>query len=137
MSQKEKQSELQVAQLVSSLIAGILLAFGVSVVVLFITAHLTAGGKIGTGAVGSAEVIASGLGCFCGGCYLALSYRKRILPLGLATGVLYYLTWTFIGVLGYADVSLLDGMRSLIAAVAGGGAAGVLCAGVLPKRKRK
>lgn len=75
------------------------------------------------------------MGCFCGSCYLALSYRKRILPLGLATGVLYYLTWTFIGVLGYTDVSLLDGMRSLIAAVAGGGAAGFLCAGVLPKRK--
>ena len=117
MSQKEKQSELQVMQLVSSLIAGVLLAFGVSVVVLFVTAHLAAGGKIGTGAVGNAEVIASGLGCFCGSCYLALSYRKRILPLGLATGVLYYLTWTFIGVLGYTDVSLLDGMRSLIAAM--------------------
>ena len=82
--------------------------------------RLAAGGKIGTGAVGNAEVIASGLGCFCGSCYLALSYRKRILLLGLATGVLYYLTWTFIGVLGYTDVSLLDGMRSLIAAVAGG-----------------
>lgn len=59
MSQKEKQSELQVMQLVSSLIAGVLLAFGVSVVVLFVTAHLAAGGKIGTGAVGNAEVIAS------------------------------------------------------------------------------
>ena len=46
-------------QLVSSLIAGVLLAFGVSVVVLFVTAHLAAGGKIGTGAVGNAEVIAS------------------------------------------------------------------------------
>ena len=46
MSQKEKQSELQVMQLVSSLIAGVLLAFGVSVVVLFVTAHLAAGGKI-------------------------------------------------------------------------------------------
>ena len=46
-----------------------------------LTAHLAAGGKIGTGAVGNAEVIASGLGCFCGSCYLALSYRKRILPL--------------------------------------------------------
>ena len=78
MSQKEKQSELQVMQLVSSLIAGVLLAFGVSVVVLFVPAHLAAGGKIGTGAVGNAEVIASGLGCFCGSCYLALSYRKRI-----------------------------------------------------------
>ena len=110
MSQKEKQSELQVVQLVSSLIAGVLLAFGVS-------------------------VVASGLGCFCGSCYLALSYRKRILPLGLATGVLYYLTWTLIGVLGYTDVSLLDGTHSLIAAVTGGGAAGFLCAGVLPKRK--
>ena len=76
MSQKEKQSELQVMQLVSSLIAGVLLAFGVSVVVLFVTAHLAAGGKIGTGAVGNAEVIASGLGCFCGSCYLALSYRR-------------------------------------------------------------
>ena len=43
MSQKEKQSELQVMQLVSSLIAGVLLAFGVSVVVLFVTAHLAAG----------------------------------------------------------------------------------------------
>ena len=135
MSQKEKQSELQVVQLVSSLIAGGLLAFGVSVVVLFITAHLAAGGKLGTGAVDNAEVVASGLGCFCGSCYLALSYRKRILPLGLATGVLYYLTWTLIGVLGYTDVSLLDGTHSLIAAVAGGGAAGFLCAGVLPKRK--
>ena len=81
MSQKEKQSELQVVQLVSSLIAGVLLAFGVSVGVLFITAHLAAGGKLGTGAVDNAEVVASGLGCFCGSCYLALSYRKRILPL--------------------------------------------------------
>ena len=58
MSQKEKQSELQVVQLVSSLIAGVLLAFGVSVVVLFITAHLAAGGKLGTGAVDNAEVVA-------------------------------------------------------------------------------
>ena len=129
MSQKEKQSELQVVQLVSSLIAGVLLAFGVSVVVLFITAHLAAGGKLGAGAVDNAEVVASGLGCFCGSCYLALSYRKRILPLRPLRDC------------GFTEADFkifpqsVDGTHSLSAAVAGGGAAGFLCAGVLPKRK--
>lgn len=133
MNQKERQSE-QVVQMVSSLIAGVLLAFGVSVLVLFGTAHLAAAGKIGVNGVNNAEVIASGMACFCGGCYIALSYRKRILPLGLTTGLLYYLAWTLIGVLGYTDVALLDGARNLMAAVIGGGAAGFLCAVALPKR---
>lgn len=133
MSQKEKQSE-QVAQMISSLAAGVLLAFGVSVLVLFGVAHLAAAGRLQIRGVSNAEVIASGIACFCGGCYIALSYRKRILLLGLVTGLLYYLVWTLIGVLGYTDVALLDGVRNLIAAVAGGGAAGFLCAAALPKR---
>lgn len=40
-----------------------------------------------------------------------------------------------IGLLCYTDVSVLDGVRNLIAAVAGGGLAGILCAGLHPKRK--
>lgn len=135
MSQKEKQSQLQLVQLVSSLMAGVILAFGISVLLLFATAHLAAAGKLGENLVRNAEVIASAVGCFFGSAYIALSYRRRILLLGLATGLIYYLIWTIIGVIGYTDVAVLDGIRNLIAAVAGGGAAGFLCAGLLPKRK--
>lgn len=122
-------------QLVSSLIAGVLLAFGVSVVVLFVTAHLAAGGKIGTGAVGNAEVIASGLGCFCGSCYLALSYRKRILLLGLGHRR---------AVLPDVDVHRRPGLHRRVPAGRDAqpyrrrgrwGSGGVLVRWVLPKRK--
>lgn len=135
MSQKEKQSQLQLVQLVSSLMAGVILAFGVSVLLLFCAAHLAAAGKLGEGITLNAEVIASAVGCFLGSVYIALSYRRRILLLGLATGLIYYLVWTIIGIVGYTDVAILDGARNLIAALAGGGAAGFLCAGFLPKRK--
>ena len=109
MNQKEKKSESQLVQLVSSLMSGVLLAFGISVL--------------------------SAVGCFCGGVYTALSCRKRMLLLGVVTGVVYYVAWTIIGLLCYSDVAVLDGVRNFVAAVIGGAAAGFLCAGLHPKRK--
>ena len=135
MIQKEKKVESHLLQLVSSLLSGVLLAFGISVLLLFCAAHLVASGKLGETVALNAEVIASAVGCLCGGIYTAMSCRKRMLLLGVATGVVYYAAWTVIGLLGYTDVSVLDGVRNLVAAVAGGGLAGVLCAGLHPKRK--
>ena len=135
MNQKEKKAESQLLQLVSSLLSGVLLAFGISVLLLFCAAHMVASGTLGETIALSAELIASAVGCFCGGVYTALSCRKRMLLLGIATGVAYYAAWTVIGLLCYSDVSVLDGVRNLIAAVAGGGIAGMLCAGLHTKRK--
>ena len=47
MNQKEKKSESQLVQLVSSLMSGVLLAFGISVLLLFCAAHLVASGTLG------------------------------------------------------------------------------------------
>ena len=135
MNQKEKKAESQLLQLVSSLLSGVLLAFGISVLLLFCAAHMVASGTLGETIALSAELIASAVGCFCGGVYTALSCRQRMLLLGIATGVAYYAAWTVIGLLCYSDVSVLDGVRNLIAAVAGGGIAGMLCAGLHTKRK--
>ena len=135
MNQKEKKAESQLLQLVSSLLSGVLLAFGISVLLLFCAAHMVASGTLGETIALSAELIASAVGCFCGGVYTALSCRKRMLLLGIATGVVYYAAWTVIGLLCYSDVSVLDGVRNLVAAVAGGGIAGILCAGLHTKRK--
>lgn len=135
MSQKEKRSETQLVQAFSSLLAGVILAFGISVLLLFFAAHLVASGRLGETAAMNAEVVASAVGCFCGGIYAALSSRKRMLPMGIAVGVLYYLTWLVIGLACYADVAALAGIRNLIAAGLGGGAAGFLCAGLHTKRK--
>ena len=135
MNQKEKKSESQLVQLVSSLMSGVLLAFGISVLLLFYAAHLVASGTLGETIAMNAEVIASAVGCFCGGVYTALSCRKRMLLLGVVTGVVYYVAWTIIGLLCYSDVAVLDGVRNFVAAVIGGAAAGFLCAGLHPKRK--
>lgn len=135
MNQKEKKSETQLVQLVSSLMSGVLLAFGISVLLLFCAAHLVAAGTLGEKIALNAEIIASAVGCFCGGIYTALSCRKRMLLLGIVTGAVYYAAWTVIGLLSYADVAVLDGVRNLIAAVTGGGIAGFLCAGLRTKRK--
>ena len=134
MNQKEKKSESQLVQLVSSLMSGVLLAFGISVLLLFCAAHLVASGTLGETIAMNAEV-ASAVGCFCGGVYTALSCRKRMLLLGVVTGVVYYVAWTIIGLLCYSDVAVLDGVRNFVAAVIGGAAAGFLCAGLHPKRK--
>lgn len=133
MSQKEKKAESQLLQLVSSLLSGVLLAFGISVLLLFCAAHLVASGKLGEAVALNAEVIASAVGCLCGGVYTALSCRKADALLGIATGVAYYAAWTVIGLLCYTDVSVLDGVRNLIAAVAGGGLAGSSVPGCIPK----
>lgn len=71
MSQKEKKAESQLLQLVSSLLSGVLLAFGISVLLLFCAAHLVASGKLGEAVALNAEVIASAVGCLCGGVYTA------------------------------------------------------------------
>ena len=105
MNQKEKKSESQLVQLVSSLMSGVLLAFGISVLLLFCAAHLVASGTLGETIAMNAEVIASAVGCFCGGVYTALSCRKRMLLLGVVTGVVYYVAWTIIGLLCYSDVA--------------------------------
>lgn len=135
MNQKEKKSETQLVQVVSSLMSGVILAFGISVLLLFLTAHLVASGTLGEKAAVTAELIASAVGCFCGGIYTALSCRKRMMLLGITVGVIYYAAWTIIGLLCYSDVTALAGIRNLLAAVVGGGIAGFLCAGLRTKRK--
>ena len=62
MHQKEKKAESQLLQLVSSLLSGVLLAFGISVLLLFCAAHLVASGKLGETVALNAEVIASVVG---------------------------------------------------------------------------
>ena len=135
MSQTEKRRDTQPVQLVSVLLAGALLAFGVSVLVLFCAAHLVAAGTLGEEAAAHVEAVAAALGCLCGGVYAALSYRGRMLALGLLTGAAFYGVWTVIGLVGYRGVGVLDGVRNLMAALAGGVTAGLLCAWLRPGRK--
>ncbi len=135
MNQKEKKSETQLVQVVSSLMSGVILAFGISILLLFLAAHLVASGTLGETVALNAEVVASGIGCFCGGLYAALSCRKRMLLLGVTTGIIYYVAWVIIGFVCYSSVEALAGVRNLIAAVIGGGMAGFICAGLHTKRK--
>ena len=133
MKRKEKQYDAQLVQLLSSLLSGVLLAFGVSVLVLFCAAHLVAAGRLEE--TGCVEGAAAALGCFCGGIYTSLSCRRRMLLLGVLTGAVFYAAWTAIGLIGYTDTGVLDGVQNLVAALAGGVTAGLLCAWLRPGRK--
>lgn len=133
MKQKERGSDSQLMQMFSSLLAGVLLSFGVSVLLLFCAAHLVAAGRLEE--TGCVEGAASAAGCLCGGIYTALSCRRRMLLMGVLLGTVFYAAWTAIGLIGYAGTGVLDGVNSLVAAVAGGVTAGLLCAWLRPGRK--
>ena len=135
MSRKEKRGEGHQLQLVSALLAGVLLAFGVSVLLLFLAARLMASEVLGETAVNWTEGVASAVGCLCGGLYTALNCRRRMLLLGALTGALFYTAWTVVGLIGYAGGDVLDGVRNLLAALAGGITAGLACAWLRSGRK--
>ena len=63
--------------------------------------------------------------------YTVLSGQRRMLLLGALTGVLFYTVWTVIGLLCYTGTAPFDAVRTLVAAVAGGVTAGLLCAWLL------
>jgi putative membrane protein (TIGR04086 family) len=133
LKRKEKKADSQLVQTLSSLLAGVLLAFGVSVLVLFTAAHLMAVGRLGE--TGYVEGAAAAIGCLCGGLYTALSCQRRTLLLGTLTGVVFYAVWTVVGLIGYTDTGVLDGVRNLMAAATGGVMAGLLSAWLRPQRK--
>lgn len=122
-------------QLLSALMGGVLLAFGVSVLLLFLTAHLVSSEILGETAVDCVGGIVSAVGCLCGGLYTALSCRRRMLLSGMLMGVIFYAAWTTVGLICYTGTDVLDGSMNLIAALAGGMAAGLICAWLRVGRK--
>lgn len=122
-------------QLVIDILLGGATALVVSAVFLVCCSLLILGGVLSESIAGQLALGAGVLGSLSGGVCAIRRHRRQVLPVGLATGALFFLLLFVIGHLcwdGTAPIQIKLSM--LICCLCGGAAAGVLVPG---KKKRK
>lgn len=127
--------ERQPTRILTSILAGGVAAFGLSLLVLAAAAAAISSGVISEQMSVASTVCAVAVGGFGGGLLAAIRAGSHILPSALAAGVLCALFWPIAGLLTGGHLELLVMLRTLGASLVGSGLAGFLCPS--PKKRRK
>jgi len=115
------------------------LAFGISLLLLFLAAVGISGGLLSAGLRDQLAVVACVLGGFLGGLFAVRRCQARGLFVGLAVGAVFFLLQLTLGLLLYDTLSLENGgIGCLCGDLCGGAAAGILAGGgKRPAQKKK
>lgn len=135
MKKREEEHGARLIHLLTCILAGGGIAFGLSIAALVAGAALIASGRLPEDVMDQVTICAAVLGCFIGGLYGVLCVKSRVLLVGLAVGVVFYLLWMTAGLITSGTVSGMGSLRLLCCGLLGGAAAGFL--GARPKKRRK
>lgn len=127
--------ERQPTRILTSILAGGIAAFGLSLLILAAAAAAISSGALAEDLAVVSTVCAVAVGGFGGGLLAALRAGSCMLPSALAAGALCALFWPLAGLLTGGHLELLVMLRTLCAGLVGSGLAGFLCPS--PKKRRK
>lgn len=137
MPKKEEEQSAKVVRYLTGILLGGMVAFAVSLVLLFGASLLVSSGRIAEERMGQVTVAACVIGAFCGGIFAVRQCQVRALAVGLATGGVFFLLLLTIGVVAFQAVPQENGFVLLLGCLCGGAAAGLLCRMAKPKKKRR
>ena len=135
MQKGKRESGSPSVRILTSILAGGVAAFGMSLLVLAGAAAAISSGTLPEGAALAATVCAVAVGSFAGGLLAALRAGGRVLPVAAASSGLCALLWAVAGLVTGGTLVGMALLRTVCAALAGGCLAGFLCP--KPKKRRK
>ena len=135
MRKNEDDYGRKLIHILTCVLSGGFISFGVNLMILAAAAALISAGRIPEGAMEQVALGASVAGCFFGGLYAVLRCRARVLLVGMAVAAVFYLLWVTAGLLTCGSAGVLGNLRVLCAGLLGGTVSGFL--GARPKKRRK
>ena len=133
MRNKKETRKTQPMSMANNAAIGAVIAFGMSIVLLFIAAWLLVSGRLSEGFMGTTAVLVLFISAFVGAAFAIRRNKEKAVPTGLLTGGLLYALTFVIG--AFSERASLVGELSLhllLACLIGG-----LCAGFLKLRPKK